>query len=60
MSRHRLALMLKLPDNLFHSLGNNLAGPQSHLSRHQLALRVLNLLALLLVLHLGKRIKALS
>ena len=33
---------------------------QGHLSRHQLALRVLNLLALLLVLHLGKRIKALS
>ena len=29
MSRHQLALMLKLPDNLFH---NNLTGQQSHLS----------------------------
>ena len=32
MSRHQLALMLKLPDNLFHGLDNNLTGQQSHLS----------------------------
>ena len=32
MSRHRLALMIKLPDNLIHGLDDNLTGQQSHLS----------------------------